>query len=105
MDYRARGGSKVCPLGLGMDEPRLSHQQSYPDDALSPGSCSHMLLAGNAFPPSLVSVSHPVLLRASFSDISSCSKRISLCRFPQSLAFSKKLKTGASLPSSVPIYK
>lgn len=103
MDYRARGGSKVCPLGLGMDEPRLSHQQSYPDDA--PGSCSHMLLAGNAFPPSLVSVSHPVLLRASFSDISSCSKRISLCRFPQSLAFSKKLKTGASLPSSVPIYK
>ena len=23
VDYRAKGGSKVCPLGLGMDEPRL----------------------------------------------------------------------------------
>ena len=23
MDYRARGRSEVCPLGLGMDEPRL----------------------------------------------------------------------------------
>lgn len=28
MDYRARGGSKVCPLGLGMDEPRLGQQNA-----------------------------------------------------------------------------